>query len=1095
MPASPGVSGGSSGGGGGVTAAQVSNRVSEHLVGLRIESGRLIAPRDDGDNTIDLELPTGTAVADGVIVTASLNPETRNVAIDTSTGDRINLDLAALARVVDLPTPQTGDEIVALLVALTGTAKLPYSAITGGPPALANQNVGVEYTQAEKDKLGDVETDATADQTGGEIVTRLEDLTGTDKLQASAIRDLPTGGGGGGTITDDAFDLSDIPNESQTAGASRQAIAEMADGLLGNTDTPLPAVSQRSFNDLGDGVSLGPYTWNEAAAVPLATLASDTTITGSFLQGVIEVRDNGFTSPGPLGARARIFNGTTHLQTVHFSNEEYESGVSKAFKVPLQAITDPNYTYVVGVQGAGSYSVITSADSIILHRGDGPLSADVRAEVSRDIAPVQERVGGSYAGSRRSGNTITFDKNDGSQDTLELPASTGGGITAVVSDGSLTGDGITGAPLSVAEAYTAEERQKLASVFAGANPNVGQEFTQVEKDKLRDVEADATADQTGGEIVTRLEDLTGTDRLRASAIRDLPTGGEQGIPGPVGPAGGGITSHLVGSGNFDVSVNSFWAIEADSADITIDGSDWFRVSTGGRSEGGNVGVYHEIDGDEWRALTPANYGDRATNFIILEGVNTSGEAYLGRTADNKVLFSAQASSVNAYPLTVRGYNEGGTEGPAGPRGIAGPAGPAGASASDSRVEIHRGTLTMEEGRVSGWRWRGIVEPAVCPESGILRFHLFNGGTVNTLSSEISADEIRELTPISLGSITAPTAVNAKSVRASGGLVSNATRMIAVARTAENHLLFMQWQGTEFRNVDVIVYQHGAPQEEVASDNYDVITPENSASEVRADVPPTIRSVFNIGFPNVTSPAGNTLLVNLSVGTRSNTLQGVEIELWVNGAALPDVAVPEGGSAVDFELDDSRRTGTTWIIEARTTTSTGGQLENLAWTYEVVRFKNDYEILTDWTHVDTVLRQEISNNGFWRTLTNRPFILEDYSYVVVEARDARSNGISIERHWLYTEDLIPHLVSSPPSGIHSPGAHSALLNDTGGSSLISQFSARTRPSTLARNTFFFATAAEDGPVTEIRGVDGVGGLHQVASFGDLSIRIRARRKGT
>ena len=307
----------------------------------------------------------------------------------------------------------------------------------------------------------------------------------------------------------------------------------------------------------------------------------------------------------------------------------------------------------------------------------------------------------------------------------------------------------------------------------------------------------------------------------------------------------------------------------------------------------------------------------------------------------------------------------GTEGPAGPVGPAGPPGPPGVSASESRVEIHRGTLTTEEGRTSGARWRGIVSPAVCPAEGLLRFHFTNSTTVNTLSSEISAAEILALTPIVLGSTTAATSANAKTVRASASVRSNATRQIAIARTAENHFLFLQWQGNEFRNLDVVVYQHGAPQEAETSDNFDVITEENSARETRVDVPAVIRRVFNIGFPNTTAPAGNTLLVNLAVGTRSNALVGEEIELWVNGAALQDVVVPEGGGTVDFELNDTHRTGTTWTIQARTTTSSGGQLENITWTYEVVRLHNSYEILTDWTHVDTTLRQEITANGFWR----------------------------------------------------------------------------------------------------------------------------------
>ena len=602
-------------------------------------------------------------------------------------------------------------------------------------------------------------------------------------------------------------------------------------------------------------------------------------------------------------------------------------------------------------------------------------------------------------------------------------------------------------------------------------------------------------------------------------------------------SGGGYATTEIGSGNFDITVFGRWATEANSTVITLDGSDWFLVN-----QGDTRATWYQIRGDQWRGIEAGVYGGAIDTFIEIPAQSESSDhaTFLGRTADNKVLVSGTSSggATDLLPLTIRAFNEGSgsggggassfvdlmdtpdalgtagqvavvnadgdglifedqatsTEGPAGQPGPPGRQGPPGESASDTRVEIHRGTLTTEEGR-SGGRWRGIETPAVCPESGILRFYFTNSTNLNSLSSEVSAAEIRALDPIVLGATTQSTSTNSKSIRASANVRSNATRMIAIARTAENHLLFLQWQGNEFRGVNVVVYQHGAPQPEVLGDNFDVIIEENSARETRVDVPAQIRRVFNAGFPNVMAPAGNTLLVNLSVGTRSNALQGEEIEIWVNGAVFPDVSFPAGGSAVDFELDDTHRSGTTWTIEARTTTSSGGQLENVEWTYEVVRFHEDYEILTGFTHVDTVLRQEISANGFWRTLTNRPVILEDYSDFVVEARDARNNGVSIERHWLHREDLLPHLTSTPPSGIHSPGAHSVLLDDTGETSMVSQFSNRTRPSSLARVTFFFGQAVAGGPVTEIRGVAGTGGLNQVASFGDISIRIRGRRKGT
>ena len=287
-------------------------------------------------------------------------------------------------------------------------------------------------------------------------------------------------------------------------------------------------------------------------------------------------------------------------------------------------------------------------------------------------------------------------------------------------------------------------------------------------------------------------------------------------------------------------------------------------------------------------------------------------------------------------------------------------------------------------------------------------------------------------------------------------------------------------------MDVVVYQHGAPQEAVAGDNYDIISEERTAQESRVDVPAIIRRVFNVGFPNTTAPRGNTLLVNLSVGTRSNALQGTEIELWVNGAALPDVVIPEGGSAVDFELNDTHRTGTTWTIEARTTTSTGGQLERLAWTWSVVRFKEDFETFMDFTPGDAALRTEIP----WVREFNRPVIISAYSDFTVEIRDRSSNGISTERHRLYPEEIHSFLASEA-SSLATKRAHvfSAVFSIDGTASLIEAYDrSKSRPGLAnPRLSFVFANATEDGAdlMTSIRGVDGTSGLHQTIAEGDIS----------
>ena len=785
--------------------------------------------------------------------------------------------------------------------------------------------------------------------------------------------------------------------------------------------------------------------------------------------------------PVPYEYRVRFLDGSTVLHNEHFTLNEARDAETREFLFTLPTNLVISWRIDIRSRGLANGQVVFS--NVNVHEGDGALSPAVRAEVSEEVGGLTELIGDAFDNvmPNADGDGFILERRSGENSIeIDFPASTGGGGLSQADVDNRVRDGV---------ADFAEEGN------TGTIPD-----SKISGNITRNTDLpDVSGFQSEADVDARIVD--GVEPWARDATTPIPV--DKLGNAPSGGGGGGINTHLVGSGNFDVSVNGFWATEADSTDITIDGSIWFKVSTGGRSEGGNVGVYHEIRGEEWRALTPANYGGRADSFIIIEAVNTSGEAYVGRTADNKVLFSAQASSVNAYPLTVLGYNEGGgsgtegTEGPPGPRGAVGPAGPAGASASDSRVEIHRGTLTTEEGRTSG-RWQGIVSPAVCPESGILRFHFFGGptDTVNTLSSEISASEIRELEPIALNASTASTAANSKSVRASASVKSNATRHIAIARTAENHLLFLQWQGTEFRGLDVVVYQHGAPQEAVAADNYDIIDEERTASESRADVPPIIRSVFNIGFPNTTAPRGNTLLVNLSVGSRSNTLQGEEIEIWVNGAALPDVVVPEGGSAVDFELDDTHRTGTTWTIEARTTTSTGGQLENISWTYSVVRFKNDYEVLMEWTPGDTQLRGEIP----WSRAFNRPVILSSYSDFAVEVRDRSSNGISIEEHRIHPERIHSFLATEVAAlATKTANVFSVVFSIDGTASLIEAYDrSKSRPG-LANPRLSFAFANDDSAgadlMTSIRGVDGVNGLHQTISEGDISIRVRGRRRGT
>ena len=99
----------------------------------------------------------------------------------------------------------TGAQIRDQLQMLSGEQRLDASAIknipTGGGglnqagvDGRINELRPVAYSQPEKDKLAGIEDGATADQSATEIKDSLETLSGNDRLAASAVKDIPTGG-------------------------------------------------------------------------------------------------------------------------------------------------------------------------------------------------------------------------------------------------------------------------------------------------------------------------------------------------------------------------------------------------------------------------------------------------------------------------------------------------------------------------------------------------------------------------------------------------------------------------------------------------------------------------------------------------------------------------------------------------------------------------------------------------------------------------------------------------------------------------------------------------------------------------------------
>ena len=80
-------------------------------------------------------------------------------------------------------------------------AKGVYARLGGIWTRLDNVASGSSFTSADETKLDGIEAGATADQTAAEIVSALEALSGEARLDAGAIKNLPTGGGGGSGLT------------------------------------------------------------------------------------------------------------------------------------------------------------------------------------------------------------------------------------------------------------------------------------------------------------------------------------------------------------------------------------------------------------------------------------------------------------------------------------------------------------------------------------------------------------------------------------------------------------------------------------------------------------------------------------------------------------------------------------------------------------------------------------------------------------------------------------------------------------------------------------------------------------------------------
>lgn len=255
--------------------------------------------------THTFNIPTVSGTARGLVTSALFNTwNAKQNAITTGTTAqyfRGDLSLAAFPTVL---SAFTNDLNFITRTGVSGSLPISYNSATGvfsldtttnGSGAatkgyslnLANGKVDKvtgkqlsteDYTTAEKTKLAGIATGATA-ETGATIKSKLEALTGTNRLDAAAIKNLPTGG----TLYS--------TTGSNTDGAMTQDATTKALGAkLDTTDFNAKVLAAVPDNDFDDA-----YVGGNGTTVPFKVLKSDQDALQLYKSDSVHTNPNAYT--------------------------------------------------------------------------------------------------------------------------------------------------------------------------------------------------------------------------------------------------------------------------------------------------------------------------------------------------------------------------------------------------------------------------------------------------------------------------------------------------------------------------------------------------------------------------------------------------------------------------------------------------------------------------------------------------------------------------------------------------------------------------------------------------------------------------------
>ena len=366
-------------------------------------SGQVLTFTQHNDSTIPITLPSG-GVNDGVIDGLSYTPSTRLMTVSRSIGADITLTI----------------------------------------PEVTTSEAGL-MPSADKTKLDGIESGATADQTGGEIVSLIEGEAGNDRLQMSAVR-------------------GEVP-EAQIPSA----IARVT-----------------SLADLFKNVSL-------SGNIITFTQNDDTTIAVTLPSGDGVITDITYAPATRVITVSRSVGDDLTL-TLPEVTTSAAGLMPSADKTKLDAIESGATADQTGVEIITAIEGETGTDRLEMSAVQGEVpEAQIPSTITRNtnLADLFKNVS-------LSGNVLTFTQYDDTTITITLPTTGGGGSD----DGVISG--VSYAPATRIVTITRTVGNDLTVTLPEATTTAAGMMSGADKTRLDGIEDNATADQTGAEIVSEV---------------------------------------------------------------------------------------------------------------------------------------------------------------------------------------------------------------------------------------------------------------------------------------------------------------------------------------------------------------------------------------------------------------------------------------------------------------------------------------------------------------------------------------------------------------------------------------------------------------